>query len=136
MATLRRFECRVGTAKKFWECWTDRLVFTSRWGRIGKEPTQRSKTFVYPWLADEYMDEQIRKKLRGKIQKSTGLRESYKEVTVVKKTPKNATQTTPTITASTPYREGGNPIAQLFEQSEPDDNVEIVERFQMLEFDD
>lgn len=52
--TLRRFEFRDWSSRKFWEIWlTQRTVFT-RYGRIGTSGTTVQKEFSTSWQAAQY----------------------------------------------------------------------------------
>jgi uncharacterized protein YwqG/predicted DNA-binding WGR domain protein len=74
---MRRFELKEGSSSKFWEVTVSGSTLTVRFGRIGSEGQEKSKTFATPALAQKEHDKLIAEK-QGKGYEEVGLQGSGK----------------------------------------------------------
>lgn len=114
MTIKRKFIYQKENSSKFWNCWiVDRTLFVE-WGRIGRSPTSKKYEFHQSWVARGKMTDTIRLKLRK------GYREIKSEEFL-------------TVEEQLKKEKEKSPYA-LDTNNTPED-PEIIERFQMLEFD-
>ena len=60
---MRRFEFEEGSSKKFWDISVEGADVTTRWGRIGTEGQQKSKTFASAAAAKAEHDKLVKEKV-------------------------------------------------------------------------
>ncbi|HJZ58763.1 MAG TPA: WGR domain-containing protein, partial [Gemmataceae bacterium] len=68
----RYFECVEDGASKFWEVWIDGKDVTTRWGKIGTNGQQKTKTFASEEKAKKEYDKLLAEKTdKGYAEKTT-----------------------------------------------------------------
>jgi len=149
MAKKRRFEMRNYQSNKFWQTWVEGSTFYAEWGPLDGDPRSQKKAFSSSWSAENHKDKKIREKEnKGYIEVRTitfetdaerlrrmrdeavkkelekvGIKQSADEIKALLKQAK----VTPSV---------GLPKNAPVDTRADKDKIEIVERFQMLEFDD
>lgn len=64
LSGFQRFEFNEGTSNKFWQIKVTQTTVEIHWGKIGSKGTHKVMSFDTPTLAKEYVDKQIKSKVK------------------------------------------------------------------------
>ena len=139
----RRFEFEGWTSRgnrshKFWVAETCNVVYRAKSGKIGAaNPVLTERTFAFSWEAEEHLRRKIREKLyKGYDEVDTQNGSLFPEE-MLRRRQLGVVETAPEATVSVGGAVPPTGDSDLAVSSDPfgNDNADINERFQMLEFD-